>query len=76
MANAKIMWTQKVAGRDEGHVETVELDTPFMRGCLKNKRFKVIEYVKPKPSESGPAKPKPGPKPKSKPEDDVVEVQV
>ncbi len=77
MANAKIQWLQKVAGRQEGDLETVEIDTPFMRGCLKQRRFKVLEYVAaPKPavkSESdlmGLTKPKPAPKPKAPKKDD------
>lgn len=47
MANARIRWTQKVAGRDEGHVEVVEIDTPFMRGCLNNLRYEVLEMIAP-----------------------------
>lgn len=47
MANAKIQWTQNVAGRSEGQIETVEIDTPFMKGCLANRRFVVLEEAKP-----------------------------
>lgn len=51
MANTKIRWVQKVAGREEGHVEVVEIDTEFMRGCLANRRFEiVVDEPKPKPA--------------------------
>ncbi len=55
MATAKIKWTQRVAGRDEGHVEIVEIDTPFMKGCLTNRRYEVLEYIEPeKPKPAAP----------------------
>lgn len=60
---AKIQWLQRVAGREEGHIETVELDTPFMQGALSNRRFRVIEPPKP-PSPPAPLEP---PKPLSPP---------
>ncbi len=59
MASAKIRWTQKVLGREVGHVETVEIDTPLMKGCLKNRRFEILESYAPPVRIS--AKPKPRP---------------
>ncbi len=59
MANAKIRWTQKVMGRDEGHIEVCEIDTPLMKGCLKNRRFEILESYTPPVRIS--AKPKPRP---------------
>lgn len=77
MSEAKVRWTQRVLGRDEGHVETCEIDTPFMRGCLANLRYEILESYAPAPvnetvqvevksSESelmGLTKPKPAPRP-------------
>lgn len=70
MANAKIKWTQKVAGRDEGAVETVEIDTVFMRGCLANRRYEILEIINPvvvekklKLDPTPNEKPKPAPRP-------------
>lgn len=51
MSNARIVWTQKVAGREPGEIETVEIDTDFMRGCLANKRFEILS-VDPTPAAS------------------------
>lgn len=45
MAQAKIRWTIRAAGRDEGHEEIVEIDTPFMQGCLANLRIEIIQEI-------------------------------
>lgn len=47
MPNAKIQWTQNVAGRSPGELETVEIDTDFMRGCLANGRYVVLSVESP-----------------------------
>lgn len=49
MGQAKIQWKIKAAGRFEGEIETVEIDTPFMQGCLKQGRFVVLEHVEEEP---------------------------
>lgn len=72
MASAKIKWNQKVAGRDEGHVEICEIDTPFMQGCLKNRRYEILEIIEPpKVLKLNPTpNEKPKPRPVARPKDD------
>lgn len=49
MAKAKIKWNMRAAGRDVGHVETVEIDTVFMQGVIKNRVVTVLEVIEPEP---------------------------
>lgn len=41
MSEVTVEWTQRVAGRHPGLVETVEL-TDFIQGCAKNGRLVII----------------------------------
>lgn len=43
MSEIKVRWLIRAAGRDVGHVETVEIDTPFMQGCLSQRRVEIVE---------------------------------
>lgn len=42
MSQAKVRWLQRVAGREEGHVEVIETDTPFIKGCIANGRLEIL----------------------------------
>lgn len=46
MSEVRIKWLQRVAGRDEGDVEVVEL-TPFIEGCVENNRLEIVEHMAP-----------------------------
>jgi hypothetical protein len=53
-----IRWTIRVAGlADEGDLHLVNLDSPFVQGCLKSGRCEVVKAAVPAPVEPEPVIP-------------------
>lgn len=42
MASGRVRWLQKVAGREVGYEEEIEVDTPFILGCADNNRLVIL----------------------------------